>query len=196
MIIEESGLHFRFREDSFVKKYDDSNFYRNYMNQLPEAKGVDFISMEDGRLVLTEIKNCKGHEADNNWRIFHDNKKVTTSTTSVNTTGRESLDIEVSKKIALTIGGLIGTNTKSAGSSSAEELTKYAEVLVSPAAKAGNKQILVILFLEGDFGCETRRKTTIMMELQRSIKKKLSWLNCVVSVVDSATYQNKIFSVE
>ena len=140
MIIEESGLHFRFREDSFVKKYDDSNFYRNYMNQLPEAKGVDFISMEDGRLVLTEIKNCKGHEADNNWRIFHDNKKVTTSKTSVNTTGRESLDIEVSKK--------------------------------------------------------TRRKTTIMMELQRSIKKKLSWLNCVVSVVDSATYQNKIFSVE
>lgn len=192
MIIEESGLHFRFREDSFVKKYDDSNFYRNYVNQLPEAKGVDFISMEDGRLVLTEIKNCKGHEADNNWRIFPDNKKVTTSKTSVNTTGRESLDIEVSKKIALTIGGLIGAYTKSAGSSSAEELTKYAEVLVSPAAKAGNKQILVILFLEGDFGCETRRKT----KLQRSIKKKLSWLNCVVSVVDSATYQNKIFSVE
>ena len=49
MIIEESGLHFRFREDSFVKKYDDSNFYRNYVNQLPEAKGVDFISMEDAR---------------------------------------------------------------------------------------------------------------------------------------------------
>ena len=92
MITEESGLHFRFREDSFVKKYDDSNFYRNYVNQLPEAKGVDFISMEDGRLVLTEIKNCKGHEADNNWRIFPDNKKVTTSKTSVNTTGRESLD--------------------------------------------------------------------------------------------------------
>ena len=111
MIIEESGLHFRFREDSFVKKYDDSNFYRNYVNQLPEAKGVDFISMEDGRLVLTEIKNCKGHEADNNWRIFPDNKKVTTSKTSVNTTGRESLDIEVSKKIALTIGGLIGAYT-------------------------------------------------------------------------------------
>ena len=45
-------------------------------------------------------------------------KKVTTSKTSVNTTGRESLDIEVSKKIALTIGGLIGAYTKSAGSSS------------------------------------------------------------------------------
>ena len=45
MIIEESGLKFIFENESKAIKYDDSNFYRNYVNRLPSAKGVDFMSI-------------------------------------------------------------------------------------------------------------------------------------------------------
>lgn len=36
----------------------------------------------------------------------------------------------------------------------------------------------------------------IMRELQESIKTKLSWLNCRVSVVDSDTYKKELFKVQ
>ncbi|MCI8741729.1 MAG: hypothetical protein HFG63_03680 [Lachnospiraceae bacterium] len=195
-IKEESGLKFSFEDQARPIKYDDSSFYRNYMNHLPAAKGVDFISVQEGRLVFTEVKNCKGHEHDNNWRICPDNKKRDTSHTTVDTEGRDSLDIEISEKVAMTICGLVGAFTKAAGTGAAEELAEYADILMSPSARKGNKQLLVILFLEGDFGCETRPKKMIMWELERSIRKKLEWLNCLVSVVDSGTYQKKIFQVE
>lgn len=196
MEIEESGLKFGFDQNTSVVKYDDSSFFRNYMAQLPEAKGVDIVSIQNGRLVFTEIKNCKGHEADNNWRIHPNNRKRMTSHTSVNTAGRESLDIEIAKKAAMTIDGLIGALTKASGCAAAEELAEYGKVLVADSIRSGKSQLLVVLFLEGDFGCESRRKTTIMNELQKSIKKKLSWLNCLVSVVDSDTYNQELFHVE
>ena len=166
------------------------------MNRLPSAKGVDFMSIQAGRLVLTEVKNCKGHEADANWRIWPNNKKRDTSHTTVHTAGRVSLDIEIAEKVAMTIGGLIGAYTKSSGCEAAEKLSGYTDILVSSAAKLGSKQLLVILFLEGDFGCESRSKKTIMRELQGRIRKKLAWLNCIVSVVDSDTYQKRIFEIE
>lgn len=42
-IKEESGLKFAFPENDTVIKFDDTKFYRDYFNKLPEAKGVDFI---------------------------------------------------------------------------------------------------------------------------------------------------------
>lgn len=174
MEIEESGLKFGFDQNTSAVKYDDSSFFRNYMAQLPEAKGVDIVSIQNGRPVFTEIKNCRGHEADNNWRIHPNNRKLMTSHTAVNTAGRESLDIEIAKKAAMTIDGLIGALTKASGCAAAEELAEYGKVLVSDSIRSGKNQLLVVLFLEGDFGCESRCKTTIMNELQKSIKKKLS----------------------
>lgn len=56
-----------------------------------------------------------------------------------------------------------------------------------------------VLFLEGDFDSQkisSRSKTMIMKRLQDSINKKLSWLNCRVSVVDSDTYNERYFKVE
>lgn len=44
-----------------------------------------------------------------------------------------------------------------------------------------------------DFGNKIRTKKMIMKDLQDSMKKKLDWLNCRVSVVDSDTYNTKIF---
>lgn len=67
--------------------------------------------------------------------------------------------------------------------------------MIPPTIQSGNRPLLVILFLEGNFGCESRRKSMIMKELQSSIRKKLIWLNCLVSVVDSNTYCSKLFKV-
>ena len=44
-IMEESRLKFAFPEKCTVVKFDDTTFYRDYFNKLPEAKGVDFISV-------------------------------------------------------------------------------------------------------------------------------------------------------
>lgn len=192
---EESGLKFLFPDQAYPIKYDGSSFYENYVKRLPEAKGVDFLSVQDGRLVFTEVKNCMGYESDNSWRICPDNRKRDTSHTQVHTEGRDSLDIEVSQKVAMTIAGLAGAYTKAAGSKNAEELVRYTDILMSGQVRSGRKQLLVILFLEGNFGCQTRTKKMIMRELEQSMKKKLEWLNCLVSVVDSDTYQKKIFDV-
>lgn len=44
VIKEESGLKFGFPDGDSVVKFDDTKFYRNSFNALPESKGVDFIS--------------------------------------------------------------------------------------------------------------------------------------------------------
>lgn len=62
-------------------------------------------------------------------------------------------------------------------------------------APDNTKKKYVILFLKGDFACRSRSKKTIMKSLQDSINKKLKWLNCQVSVVDSGTYDPKIFQI-
>ena len=55
--------------------------------------------------------------------------------------------------------------------------------------------LLYTSFLEGNFYFETRSKKMIMERLQTSIRKKLSWLNCSVSVTDSSTYKKKFFTI-
>ena len=55
---------------------------------------------------------------------------------------------------------------------------------------------MLILFLEGNFGGHTRTKKMIMKELQDSMNKKLQWIDCRVSVVDSDTYNPEIFQVQ
>ena len=55
--------------------------------------------------------------------------------------------------------------------------------------------VMIELFLEGDFGTKTRTKKMIMQKLQDSINKKLRWINCRVSVVDSDTYDPRIFQI-
>ena len=48
---EESGLKFQFPENETVIKFDDTKFYRDYFNKLPNAKGVDFISVDKYNIV-------------------------------------------------------------------------------------------------------------------------------------------------
>lgn len=193
MVIEESGIKFEFSDTAI--KYDDTEFYREIFNKFPDSKGVDFISDTDEFLVFTEVKNCTGDEANNNWRIHPNNTKVATSSTKRKVEDRQSLDIEVVQKVAMTISALIGAQTFGDKKKSSEELLEYAKAVESEKFSRDKKKILVILFLEGDFGSVSKSKKKIMKDLQDSMNKKLRWLNCRASVVDSDTYNKKIFKL-
>ncbi len=185
MEIEESGISFIFHSDRVVK-FDDSEFYRRYFNCLPHGKGVDFVCESEGKRALIEVKNCRGHEAENIWRIGADNAKREVITPAPEDE-RESLDIEMSLKAAMTVACLWGALSKEKGCPHAAPLTSLCRPIGGP--------LYIILFLEGDFSFETRSKKMIMERLQASIRKKLSWLNCSVSVTDSSTYKKKFFTI-
>lgn len=194
-IKEESGLKFLFPQNDTVVKFDDTKFYRDYFNKLPEAKGVDFISVDKDKIAFIEVKNCTGDESNCRWRIAPNNQKKNTTHTVVNVEGRDSLDIEVAQKTAMTVAALTGAKSFGDTKECLEELKEYIQFLSSDRFSDDSKKKYVILFLEGDFGSRTRSKKMIMKELQDSMNKKLQWINCRVSVVDSDTYNPKIFRI-
>ena len=196
MVLTEGKLQFTFPGEKAIK-FDDTEFYRQRFNKLSGAKGVDFICDTDEFLLLLEVKDCLGNEADNRWRIAVNNKKVDTSPTSVDTEGRESFDNEVAHKVSMTIACLLGAQTFGENRPfKQEELLPYAKALEGEQIAQRNKTVFVVLLLEGDFQSGTRTKRMNMDRIQSSIEKKLKWLNCKVSVVDASTYRSSMFEVE
>lgn len=194
-IIEESRLQFEFSDECNVVKFDDTTFYRKYFNALPEAKGVDFISEDRNTVAFIEVKNCKGDEGNCRWRIFPNNLKKITTHTTLNVENRDSLDIEVPQKVAMTLAALTGARSFGTSKAILDELRVFIDAVFSKDFMNSKKKMYVILFLEGDFGSHTRSKKMIMSELQRSMNQKMKWMNCKVSVVDSDTYDPKIFRI-
>lgn len=190
-IKEESGIKFAFSDDSKVVKFDDTSYYRKFFNVLPGSKSVDFISMSADFAAFIEVKNCTGDEGNCRWRICPNNQKRNTSHTTVDVAGRDSLDIEVPQKVAMTLAALVGAKSFGDNKAFLEDLKD----LFSESLTKDSKKKYVILFLEGDFGSHTRDKKMIMAALQRSMNAKMQWLNCKVSVVDSDTYDKRIFQV-
>ena len=76
MEINESGLSFVFSEGTKAYKFDDDKFYRDEFNVLSGSKGIDIIASSDKVIQMIEIKNCKGNEQDNIWRIGVNNKNI------------------------------------------------------------------------------------------------------------------------
>ena len=111
---------------------------------------------------------------------------------------KESYDVEISKKVAMTIACIYGAFTMRNSKETAVELKKYWSIINTESISKDKKQLIITLFLEGDFdNCFTSRsKKMIMTDLQNSIRKKLSWLNCKVSVVDSNTYNKSHYKVD
>lgn len=194
-IKEESGLKFGFSGKSKVIKFDDTPFYRKYFNKFPGSKGVDFISVDKNKIAFIEVKNCIGDEGNCRWRIAPDNQKRETTHTSVNIEGRDSLDIEVVQKVAMSVAALLGAKSFGDTKESLKELKDFTQFLFNDTFADDSKKRYVILFLEGDFGGKTRTKKMIMKALQDSMNRKLQWINCRVSVVDSDTYDSKIFRI-
>lgn len=198
MVIEESNLKFEFEEEVEAIKFDDTDFYRKEFNKLPEGKGVDIIACSSDCIQFIEIKNCLGHEAENMWRTSVDNSKIGSAPRELDVDNRDSFDIEVARKVAATISCLYGAWTKSERTEKASKLTVFWKNLNDIKLIKDRKQLLVILFLEGNFnqrGSQSRSKKMVMQRIQASINSKLSWLNCQVSVVDSNTYNKRCFQV-
>ena len=194
-IREESGLKFGFPDENIAIKFDDTKYYRDLFNALPGSKGVDFISAGKDAISFIEVKNCLGDEGNCRWRIFPNNQKRDTTSTKVDVQGRESLDIEVPQKVAMTLAALAGARSFGDKKSSLDELKEIITTVFSEDSADDTKTKYVILFLEGNFGGHTRTKKMIMENLQRSMNTKMRWLNCKVSVVDSSTYNKDIFLI-
>ena len=111
MIVSESDIEFTFGEQygNLVLKYDDTPYYTERFNAQPGAKAVDFIAVSDKHYVLIEVKNCIGDESGNRWRIAPNNqKRDTVGADGRDVSTRDSLDIEVAQKTAMTLAGMLG----------------------------------------------------------------------------------------
>ena len=196
-VIEESGLKFSFSDETIAIKFDDRGFYRNFFNKLPGGKGVDIVADSSDYFQFIEIKNCTGHERENLWRTSVNNGMISQAP-EANSNGeyRESLDFEIAKKVASTISCFYGAWSKEMHTETSAELAPFWKKLNETKIKKDEKQIRVILFLEGNFDAVgSRSKKMIMQRLESSIQGKLSWLNCKVSVVDSTTCTDRFFRV-
>lgn len=162
---------------------------------MPGAKGVDCISVDNDKIAFIEIENCTGDEGNCRWRIVPNNRKRDTTHTTVDVEGRDSLDIEVAQKTAMTIAALIGAKSFGDKKECLAELKEYIQFLSNATFSDDSKRKYVILFLEGNFDSRTWSKKMIMTALQDSLNKKLQWLNCRVSVVDSDTYDSRLFQI-
>lgn len=188
MTVSESKIEFVFdaKYSNQVLKYDDSAYYKDMFEKQPGAKAVDFIAVSPKRYVMIEVKNCVGDEAGNRWRITPDNRKVqTASPADRDVSNRESLDIEVARKTAMTIAGMVGVFSNPTPKAKCSTCAPYAEALCHAAIHTEERKIVVILVFDGDFGCATRNDKMIRRELRQKLQQKLQWLNAVVLVTDS-----------
>lgn len=197
MVINESNMEFRFYEGVNAIKFDDTEFYRKAFNRLPGGKGVDIIAYSDDEIQLIEVKNCTGNEVENRWRISVDNRNIASAPRDLDVENRNSVDIEVVKKVASTISCLYGAWTESQMSEKAKELANFGKNMNQKSMLGDKKSLVVLLVLEGDFGSysTSRSKKMIMSGIKNSIDSKLKWLKCRVEVVDSDTNRNHLFSI-
>lgn len=190
MKIEESGIVFDFEDHLVVDKFDESGYYQKYFKKLPGGKGVDFILKSEDTLMLIEVKNCAGHEGENRWRISPDNCKRDRTATMVKTEDRDSLDIEIPKKVAMTLACLSGAHSQPQFQTHSKVLKKYSDFIMTNNLALGINKIKVVLFLEGDFASNARPQKAILTNLAKKIKEKLPWLNCKVFVENIEYHHN------
>ena len=187
--IKESNLEFIFREGVAAIPFDATEFYKEFKNSLDGGKGVDIIAVQGHDYYLIEVKNCRGEENNNTWRIAINNRKLASTNTKTNTEGRESLDIEVPKKVAETLACLMGANSKRHIQPCAEELKPFFDNLVKKFENSNSTPLKIVLFLEGDFSTKSRRNDIVLKEITDSMKKRLRWLNAKV-FVDNTNHHN------
>lgn len=183
MKFKEGALEFDFVDNYQVLKFDETRFYRERFNGLAGSKGIDFLVEAEDELVMIEVKDCKGHESDNRWRLGINNSKKHVAPRGLDVEDRDSFDVEVAKKVAMSLACIVG-----AASFNCTELHDVLKKTIAVPVK-------IILFLEGEFQSKSRTKKLIMKCLVDSINKKLKWLNCKVFVEDMGSYKRKYFAV-
>ena len=185
MTKSESGILFEFSEDYAVLKYDDSDFHKYQFNALPGSKAVDFIAVNPNSVIFIEVKNCAGDEAGNRWRIAPNNTKRDTIPTGHDISDRDSLDIEIPQKVAMTVSAMVGAFSRPVPHRYSDGCFPIAGSLCAEAVHTGKRRIYIILVLEGRFanGLKTNTERMVRDRIAREMKKKLKWLNCAVQVI-------------
>ena len=152
MIVSESDIEFTFGEQygNLVLKYDDTPYYTERFNAQPGAKAVDFIAVSDKHYVLIEVKNCIGDESGNRWRIAPNNQKRNTAgADGRDVSTRDSLDIEVAQKTAMTLAGMLGAFSNPMPATKHASCDAFARALCSQEIANGQRKIVVVLGLDG-----------------------------------------------
>lgn len=186
MVIQERRLEFLFKDGTEAIKYDDTSFYRSYYEKLPGAKGVDILAVSPTFFYIIEVKDCSDTaENQDKWRRSF-SKDL----------GMNTLAEEIALKVAHTCAALVGVKTFGERCAAGEVLRPIANSLTNNDIPRLEKRLLVLLYLEGDFSCQTRPNETIYREIKIRIKRKLHWLNCDVDVVNTSTHKASDFSVQ
>ena len=194
--VKEGNLKFIFPNGTQLVKLDDTKFYRTCYECNNGAKSVDIVFKSPGRTCLMEIKDFKGSEVENRWRLFPNNKKKKAQAAHVRDEGLDSLDIEVMRKTLHSIVCMYGAWSLShRNTSSAVDLSKFWKSMTQRAVPCDKYKVDIILFLEGENGTATRSNKMIMYNLQQSLAKKFRWLNCRVLVINSASIPGNLFQV-
>lgn len=183
--LEESKIRFDFKRD-FIK-FDGEIFYKTYCS---EWKGVDFLVVDEKKLVFVEVKNFRGDERDNVWKLFPDNaKKQKARKAQGFSDSKNSLDIEVAAKVRDSWTAFCGARTFNEECD--KQISQEFRALLQSSNKAleptstVNSRIVVVLFLEGAVPKNGSQEFKKIAQLIRdSLDAKLKWLNCLVYVVD------------
>ena len=183
----EGNIDFEFPNKYNVIKFDDTPFYRQYFNQLPYAKGIDFLAMNSSEIIFLEVKDFRGREANTKWKVRLNKHKYGT-----NYERMDSLDIEIAEKVAMTLACLAGATTKR----HLQNQLTAGQTILSMLMQNNLPSLRIILFLEGNFESHSKTQKMVMTAIKKSIQKKLAWLNCKVEVENLATQTGKYFSAE
>ena len=189
--IREGKLNFIFDNKFDAIKFDEQDYYKDFCSNQPFGKGVDIIAYSRELLQIIEIKNCIGHEKENEWRI---------KTNNMSQDGDEfSFDTEISLKIVNTVACLVGAQTYSTQRPDKSLVyEKYWNFLESRDVLKDKAKIIVILHLEGDFDdiSHARNAKSYKKRIRDSIRKKLDWLKCDVVVPENREEASKWYRVE
>ena len=197
--IKESGLNFSFdpRTTKVAVRFDQTEFYRYDFNCFEKSKGVDIIAQKENSLQLIEVKNCSGEERKHVWQTQCNNRQkvaVRDKFPESDISHRDSYDIEVTQKIAMTIAAIVGSGTQGEHKRT-KELVPFFKMLTDPKIAENQKELEVIFVLDGNFACESRDNNVVRMELRRSIERKLKWLHCKVIVDSSEKLKDRVLRV-
>lgn len=186
MKITEGRLTFQFDERWDVVKFDDEAFFREYFGSLPGGKGVDFVTVSHNSIQLIEVKDCLGYEDKNRWRLNIDHSRR----------GRDTFDIEIAKKVAMSLSCLYGAFSQEPFHPTAERLAGFYPPLIDDMLRQKQKRLRIILFLEGNFATHAFSEKMILQKVQRGLTTRLRWLNCQVVVANSNTVKPGYFKVD
>lgn len=132
------------------------------------------------------MKNCIGDESGNRWRIAPNNqKRDTAGADGRDVSTRDSLDIEVAQKTAMTLAGMVGVFSNPMPATKHASCDAFARALCSQEITNGQRKIVVVLVLDGKFACASHDEHTIRRRLREELEKKIKWLSATVLVTTS-----------